>query len=40
MLSVQLDGGLGYGLMSGDNALDLAIGAEELLGLMDDVFDI
>lgn len=40
MLSVHLNGGLRNGLMSGDDALDFAIGAEELLGLMDDVFDI
>lgn len=40
MLRVQLDGRLRDGLVPGDDALDLAIGAEELLGLMDDVFDV
>lgn len=40
MLCVQLNGGFRDRLMSGDDTLDLAIGAEELLGLMNDVLDI
>lgn len=40
MLSVQLDGGLSDGLVPGDDALNLAVRAEELLGLMDDVLDV
>jgi hypothetical protein len=40
VVGVEVDGGVVGGLVLGDEAFYFAVGAEELLGLLDDLVDI